>query len=171
MKHVAPEIGNAAKLQMKEETILREPKKEEVQDVVSLIRETIRDCYVGIYPPRAVEFFLNYHSNSSIEQRTSIGLVLIVEKNGEIVATGSLVGNEISGVFVRSDLQHQGIGNLLMNELEARAITAGYGKVTLSISLPSLHFYEKRGYKVVKTGQIDVGMGEYLKYWEGRKPL
>jgi len=124
-----------------------------------------------VYPDRAIEFFLRYHSNVSIEHRAANGLILVAEQNGEIVATGSVTGNEISGVFVRSTLQGEGIGGLVMDELESHVKKAGFENVILSISLPSRVFYEKRGYEIVKTAEIDVDMGQFLKYWEGRKML
>jgi GNAT superfamily N-acetyltransferase len=150
---------------------IRELKPGDVPSVGSLIRDTIVAGYRDVYPPRAVSFFLDYHSDAAIEKRAQNGAVLVAEQNGELVATGSLVGNEISGVFVKANLRGQGFGKQIMEELEKRAAKAGVEELTLSISLPSLGFYEKRGYKILAAPEIDVGMGQTLKYWQGTKRL
>jgi len=143
----------------------------DISNVGSLIRKTILDCYTDVYPPLAVDYFLRYHQDSSIEKRASCGVVLVAEVEGEIAGTGSLVGDEISGVFVRSRYQGNGVGNLVMDELEARGRRAGLDEVTLSISLSSRGFYKGRGYEILREAEIDLGMGQALVYWVGRKRL
>ncbi len=95
--------------------------------------------------------------------------MIVAEWDGEILATGSLVGAEITGVFVRADLQGKNLGSLVMNRLESLATENGHKYVELSISLPSRGFYEKRGYRITQPASIDMGMGQSLDYWEGRK--
>ncbi|MBM9606641.1 hypothetical protein [Desulfopila inferna] len=55
----------------------------------ALIRDTIAASYVVVYPPRAIEFFLNYHTDDSISRRNESGVVIVAEWGSEIVATGS----------------------------------------------------------------------------------
>jgi len=152
-------------------TAMRKLRYKDIPDVGSLIRDTIRTSYSAAYPPRAIDFFLDYHRDNAIRKRAVDGFVIVAEQDGCIVATGSIVGNEITGVFVRPDLQGKGIGCIVMDELETFAIQGGYGYVTLSISLPSRSFYKKRGYEITDAARIDVGMGQFLEYWEGKKML
>lgn len=150
---------------------LRIIRTQEVPAVGALIRDTIAISYVVFYPPRAIEFFLNYHTDDSISRRNESGVVIVAQWGSEIVATGSLVGKEITGVFVRTNLQGKNIGNLVMNWLEAYAAENGQDCVELNVSLPSRGFYEKRGYTITRSSRIDVGMEQALKYWEGFKLL
>jgi GNAT superfamily N-acetyltransferase len=138
-----------------------------------MIYETIDASYSGVYPPRAVDFFKEHHSEKKITERSSIGevLVLISERDGSILATGSLTDSEIIGVFVHPDHQRQGHGKAIMAELERKARAKGLSEVNLSVSLPSRMFYENLGYDVLDECAIDVGEGEYLKYWSGKKVL
>lgn len=156
---------------MRDSIKVRRIKYDDIPGVGSLIRDTIRASYAVAYPPRAIDFFLNYHTDSAIEERAVNGLVIVAERGSEIVATGSIVGNEITGVFVKYGLQGNGIGSIVMDELEAWATREGRRHVTLSISLPSRSFYEKRGYGISETARIDMGIGQVLDYWEGRKVL
>jgi len=144
-------------------------KPDEVPLVGLLIRDTIRISYSSFYPLRAIDFFLNYHTDESISQRRKSGIVIVAELEGEILATGSLVSTEITGVFVRAALQGKNLGSLVMNRLEALAAENGHKYVELSVSLPSRGFYEKRGYRITRSVSIDVGMGQFLNYWEARK--
>lgn len=138
-----------------------------------MIYVTIDASYSGGYSPRAVEFFKDHHSEKKIAERNANGeiLVLISERDGSILATGSLVDSEIVGVFVHPDHQRQGYGKIIMAELQRRARTRGLSEVSLSISLPSRKFYEHLGYNLLEECVLDVGEGEYLEYWLGKRVL
>jgi GNAT superfamily N-acetyltransferase len=88
-----------------------------------------------------------------------------------LVATGALVGDEITGVFVARDQQGRGLGRLLMDELEAAARARGKTSTRLNVSLPSKGFYEGRGYRISERLSGDMGEGQYLDYWEADKRL
>lgn len=136
-----------------------------------MICETIDASYSGIYPPRAVAFFKEHHSEKKIVERSSVGeiLVLISERDSSILATGSLMVSEIIGVFVRPDHQRQGYGKVIMTQLEQIAMEQKISELSLSISLPSRRFYEHLGYKVLDECILDIGGGELLEYSSGKK--
>jgi GNAT superfamily N-acetyltransferase len=136
-----------------------------------MIQETIETSYRNVYPIRAVQFFKNYHSEKKIAERSRTGEILVLEKNGLILATGSLMGNEILGVFVIPAGQRQGYGKAIMNALEMKAKEKGIAEIELSISLPSRQFYENMGCQVLAKQSIDVGEGQLLDYWPARKKL
>jgi GNAT superfamily N-acetyltransferase len=138
-----------------------------------MICDTIDASYSEVYPPRAVNFFKNYHSDEKIIDRSVKGKVLVLfnELDGSIWATGSLIGFEIEGVFVHCDYQRQGYGKIIMAELEKIASSKGLTEIRLCVSLPSRMFYEHLGYKMFSECAIDVGKGQYLKYWPAEKIL
>ncbi len=154
-------------------TMIREFNATDLLPLHRMICETIDASYPVIYPPRAVMFFKEHHSIREITKRSSAGkiLLLISEQDGSILATGSIIGSEIAGVFVSHAHQRQGYGKAIMARLEQMAKYNGISKLTLSISLPSKQFYERLGYKVLAERVIDVGGGERLKYWPGEKEL
>lgn len=139
--------------------------------VHELIHHTIDVCYSGVYPPRAVSFFKEFHSLDKILGRHATGEVLVVEHDGSVVATGALVGGDITGVFVHPEFQGRGIGGQVMDRLEGIARARGRSSVELSVSLPSRGFYESRGYQVLESRSSDVGGGDRLDYWAAEKPL
>jgi ribosomal protein S18 acetylase RimI-like enzyme len=159
------------KMNSKDFISVRQMRISELGIVRELILRTIVFSYAEVYPPKAVQFFKKLHSEENILERCRDGGVLVVEKDEGIVGTGSLVGNEILGVFILPEFQNQGHGRLLMRALEHKAQVSGNNEVELSISLPSRKFYESLGYEVIADHSFDVGEGQKLDYWQARKTL
>lgn len=151
--------------------IIREFKRSDLDPVRALIHRTIDACYGRVYPPRAVQFFKDYHSEEKILERGGRGVILVVERNGKVIATGGLADGEISGVFVDPEFQRGGIGATLMRALEGKAAEKGSAGVELDMSLTSRGFYERLGYEILEERSIDVGEGQRLDYWRARKQL
>jgi GNAT superfamily N-acetyltransferase len=152
-------------------SMIRLFRKNDLTPLHRMICETIDTSYSDVYPPRAVEFFKDYHSEKRIEERSVVGEILVMEEHDSILATGSLVGMEITGVFVYPLYQRQGYGKAIMSELERRAKEKGLSEISLSVSLPSRKFYENLGYNILADNSLDVGEGQYLNYWLGQKKL
>ncbi len=153
--------------------VIRPFREADMPAVHGMICDTIDASYSGIYPPRAVDFFKRHHSEERISERSGTGevLVLAAKLDGSILATGSLVGSEIVGVFVRRDRQGKGYGKTIMGRLEGMATAKGLPEIRLSISLPSRMFYQRLGYEALEERTMDVGEGQCLKYWVGKKAL
>ena len=152
-------------------SMIRLFRKTDLTPLHRMIYDTIEASYSNVYPPRAVEFFKEYHSEKKIAERSLVGEILVMEEDDSILATGSLIGAEIAGVFVYPVYQRQGYGKAIMAELERRAKAKGLSEINLSVSLPSRKFYENLGYNILADNALDVGEGQYLKYWLGRKTL
>ena len=150
-------------------TCIRQFRVSDVRIVRELIHYTIDVSYSPVYPPRAVQFFKDFHSEAKIIERHQKGGILVAEKDRKVIGTGSIVDTEILGVFIHPDFQHLGYGRCLMQELEKKAAVNGTNEVALSVSLPSRRFYENLGYEILKDCTIDVGEGQRLDYWEAKK--
>jgi len=136
-----------------------------------LIHGTIDASYTEYYPPKAVEFFKSFHSKQKILARVQSGTVLVMEENGKLVGTGSMVDGTIFAVFVDPLLQKGGRGKALMHELECAARDAGETESKLDISLPSRRFYESLGYTVTEEISRDLGDDQRLNFWKATKVL
>ena len=150
---------------------IREFRESDLVPVRRLIHQTIDVCYSGVYPARAVQFFKEFHSEEKIMERHRNGNILVVEQDGNVIATGAIVGSDIFGVFVHPEFQHRGHGRVLMRELESRAKAKGCTESELSVSLPSRGFYESLGYEMLEECSTDVGEGQHLDFWKARKRL
>jgi GNAT superfamily N-acetyltransferase len=150
---------------------IREFRRSDLAPLRRLIHETIDTCYSSVYPRRAVQFFKEFHSDKKIMERSKEGEILVVEEEGALVSTGTIVSGDIFGVFVRPQFQGRGYGRAVMCELEDRAKARGCTEVILSVSLPSRGFYERLGYEMIEACSRDVGEGEHLDFWKARKSL
>lgn len=77
-------------------------------------------------------------------------VVLVAIQNQVIVATAALDANVVRSVFVNPALQGQGIGRLLMIEIERRAREAGVTVLSVPSSLTAEPFYTKLGFQTVR---------------------
>jgi GNAT superfamily N-acetyltransferase len=143
----------------------------DLEDVKRLIHSTFEASYSGVYPPRAVRFFKDYHAPDRILERQAMGDVMVTERVGEIVATGAIVGDHIHAVFVHPRCQRRGVGARVMDAIENAARDAGRASIHLDVSLPSRRYYESRGCSLLESCSIDVGDGEQLDYWTAEKNL
>ncbi|WP_439864772.1 GNAT family acetyltransferase [Pseudomonas antarctica] len=77
-------------------------------------------------------------------------VVLVAVQDQQVVATAALDGNVVRSVFVNPALQGQGIGRLLMIEIELRAREAGVTVLSVPSSLTAEPFYTKLGFNTVR---------------------
>ena len=77
-------------------------------------------------------------------------VVLVAVQDEVIVATAALEANVLRSVFVNPTLQGQGIGRLLMIEIELRAREAGVTVLSVPSSLTAEPFYTKLGFLTVR---------------------
>jgi GNAT superfamily N-acetyltransferase len=139
--------------------------------VYALVCETIDTSYVAVYPPRAIDFFHDYHEREIVVSDAARGHTLVVFSGGALVATGTRVETNVRRVFVRADRQWRGIGKKVMAELEAEALAAGIARLDLSASLPAKDFYLHLGYEILSEEEEEVAPGQHLEYYEMAKQL
>ncbi|MCK6189344.1 GNAT family acetyltransferase [Pseudomonas sp. EYE_354] len=77
-------------------------------------------------------------------------LVLVAMQDQVIVATAALDGHVVRSVFVNPALQGQGIGRLLILDIELRAREAGVTVLSVPASLTAEPFYTKLGFHTVR---------------------
>jgi GNAT superfamily N-acetyltransferase len=146
-------------------------KKTDLADVRTLIYKTIDTCYPDYYCVEAVEFFKDWHNDQKILKNAKEGYTLVIEKDSQIIGTGTIADDEIMRVFVDPVFQKQGLGKIIMRELERRAVSAGAGVVKLDASLPSKKFYELLGYVVLEETFVELENNKRLDYYKMEKAL
>lgn len=76
--------------------------------------------------------------------------VFVALAGARVVGTASLDGKVVRTVFVAPDTQRQGVGNLLMAEVERTAREAGVETLVVPSSVTAELFYTKLGFKAVR---------------------
>lgn len=150
---------------------VREFKKADLADVKSLIHRAIDACYRRVYCAEAVRFFKDWHCDRKILKNAKEGYSIVVEKNNQIIGTGTIVGDEIMRVFVDPVFQKRDFGKLIMRELEQKAVSTGINVVKLDASLPSRKFYELLDYVVLEETFVEVENNKRLDYYKMEKTL
>jgi GNAT superfamily N-acetyltransferase len=154
-----------------DELTIRRFCERDLDQVFELVRETIETSYASVYQPAVIAFFHDYHQRENIVSDAEGGHTVVVNSNGAFVGTGTRVETDVRRVFVRPDRQGQGIGRLIMAELEAAALKANIERLDLSASLPAKDFYLRLGYEVVSEEDYEVAPGQHLEYYEMAKDL
>jgi N-acetylglutamate synthase-like GNAT family acetyltransferase len=139
--------------------------------VKELIDNTIDICYPADYPKEAVKFFKEYHCDKNILKGAAKGWTIVLEKNNRVIGTGTIIDDHIMRVFVNPKFQKHGLGELIMNKLEDKAISSGVNKIKLDASLPSKKFYDALGYATSEATDLEVDNGKKLHYYKMNKVL
>ncbi len=155
----------------KERILVRDYKKKDLERLKYIVDETINKSYSGIYPEEAIEYFINLHSKENMEKDVPKGYTFMLELEGKIIGSGSIVGNEIKRVFVLPGYQGRGYGKKIMAKIEESALSKGIQRVKLCASLPSKDFYLALGYRIVRATHLPVNNNEKLEYYDMEKYL
>jgi N-acetylglutamate synthase-like GNAT family acetyltransferase len=158
-------------LKMAKNIHLRQMQKADLTAVYELVRNTIQISYADTYPPEAIAFFRNYHSQENILEDLKAAYIVVAESAGQIVGTGTLSGMDIGRVFIDPAHQHQGIGKMIAAELGRKARSTGLAKLERSSSLKAREFWESEGFEIVKEFALPVVNDKQLLYYEMTKTL
>ena len=150
---------------------IREFKPSDLGAVTSLIRNTIDVCYSNAYPKEAIKFFKDYHCDENILEGAKEGYTIILEQDDQIIGTGTIVDDHVMRVFVEPALQKRGLGKLIMQKLEEKALSSAISIVKLDASLPSKKFYDSLGYVTLEETFLEVENGKKLDYYKMEKSL
>lgn len=126
--------------------IIRRIGPNDFEPVKKLIHLTIKACYPSIYPREVINFFLRYHSVKEIKRRADSGLVLVLEENNELRATGFFMEEEMGGVYVHPDFQKKGYGSAIVKKLLEYAIEKKSRYIHLDATPLAKPLYLKMGF-------------------------
>lgn len=147
---------------------IRKFNREEANLLYKMVQATIDSSYCKVYPPEAIDYFKEYHSIGDILNDAVHGFTMVAESNGEILGTGTLLGANIRRVYVNHLHQREGIGKLIVVNLEKRAKGL---YLDLAASLISLPFWESCGYQIQSEAFIPVRNDKQLRYYKMAKKI
>jgi putative acetyltransferase len=80
----------------------------------------------------------------------------VAEEGSTIVGFGDMDSNGyLDRLYVHKNYQGKGIASAIVNELEQQAARQGVSFFTTHASLTAKSFFEKRGYRAIRTNQVD----------------
>jgi GNAT superfamily N-acetyltransferase len=143
----------------------------DLAQVKELVHQTIDISYRANYTMEVIKFFKRYHPPETILQEAEKGHTVVAAETDEIVGTGTLLGTNVRRVFISPSCQRQGIGKLIVNELEKRATSESRYLLDLSSALGARTFWEARGFSVIEEHFSPTGDGLVIHYYTMTKIL
>ncbi len=133
---------------------IRPIQEKDIPVVVDLILQNYDEVMPNYHSPGVLEKSRSKVTPDQIRAQMNWKQIFVVESEGEIVATGALANfgtpeipkHSVSNVFVRIDLQNQGIGRSLMEHLFLSSRNKSIELLHVPSSLNAISFYQKNGF-------------------------
>jgi ribosomal protein S18 acetylase RimI-like enzyme len=131
-------------------TVVRSAQASDAEGISQVILAALHGSNARDYPADVIARVANNFTPEAVLELLKRRVVLVAVKADVIVATAALDANVVRSVFVNPALQGQGIGRLLMIEIELRAREAGVSVLSVPSSLTAEPFYSKLGFHTVR---------------------
>lgn len=138
---------------------IRKARISDVQFISTLIQDTLEKINVADYSLQEIEAWKGADTPKKIKERIQDKgrYICVAENDNQIVGVGSLKGNEITAIYVKSDMIGKGVGSLVLAYIEKIARQKGSTELSMDSSLTAVDFYEKHGYKKVRNSCHQAG--------------
>ena len=137
---------------MLEDLEIREATLEDLPEITTIFRDTIRAVNRKDYSDKQVEVWASgAEDTKKWQDRITKLYFLVAELNNQIVGFSYLMnGNYLDGLFVHKDFQRQTIASKLLRIMESRVSMNGYDLIKSDISITALPFFDSHFYEVEK---------------------
>ena len=137
---------------MLEDLEIREATLEDLPEITTIFRDTIRAVNRKDYSDKQVEVWASgAEDTKKWQDRITKLYFLVAEMNNQIVGFSYLMnGNYLDGLFVHKDFQRQTIASKLLRIMESRVSMNGYDVIKSDISITALPFFDSHFYEVEK---------------------
>jgi ribosomal protein S18 acetylase RimI-like enzyme len=153
---------------------ITDAKEEHYPVIQSLAQRTWPHTFGKILSKEQIAYMLEWmYSISSIkEQIEKKGHhYILVQKNEEFVGYASYELNysgshnsKLHKIYVLPECQGTGAGRILMDEVIKRTREGKNSNLLLNVNRdnPAIGFYQKNGFEIIRTEDIDIGNGYYM---------
>ncbi|SDR30435.1 Ribosomal protein S18 acetylase RimI [Pseudomonas grimontii] len=131
-------------------TVVRLAQSDDAEGISQVILAALHSSNARDYPADVIARVASNFTPDAVLELLKHRVVLVAVQDQVIVATAALDANVVRSVFVNPALQGQGIGRLLMLEIELRARDAGVTTLSVPSSLTAEPFYTKLGFHTVR---------------------
>ena len=137
--------------------IIREIQKKDRSSCLEIIQSCLLNVNSRNYTPEFIKSLIKSYEMNFM--RTLERSIFVIEKNGILVGTGSIIIGQkrINDIFIDVDNHREGFGKKIMTYLEKIAKENNLQTLFLYSSISAVKFYEKLGYTM--TDKLDHGDG------------
>lgn len=118
--------------------------------VSEVILAALRETNARDYTPSVIERLQQSFSPDAVRVLIGKRKAFVAVAGSRIVGTAGLDGSVVRTVFVAPDVQGQGVGRMLMAEIERVSRDAGIETLTVPSSVTAESFYAKLGFAAVR---------------------
>lgn len=131
-------------------TAVRLAQPADAEGISQVIHAALHSSNAQDYPADVIARVASNFTPDAVLALLARRVVLVAVQDEVIVATAALDANVVRSVFVNPALQGQGIGRLLMADIESRAREAAVTVLSVPSSLTAEPFYTKLGFHSVR---------------------
>ncbi|MBR1187258.1 GNAT family N-acetyltransferase [Bradyrhizobium sp. AUGA SZCCT0160] len=132
------------------ECSIRPALEDEADQISAVILRALRETNAKDYTDEIIERVERSFSPSAVLQLIGKRTVFVATVGNRVVGTASLDESVVRTVFVAPDAQAQGIGKLLMAEVERTARGRNIPSLTVPSSVTAESFYARLGFTAVR---------------------
>lgn len=118
--------------------------------ISAVILAALRETNARDYSPDIIERVEKSFSPAAVSELMATRTMFVAMQAEQLVGTASLDGRVVRSVFVRPDLQGQGVGRRLMAEIERTARDRGVAVLAVPSSVTAEPFYARLGFTAVR---------------------
>jgi N-acetylglutamate synthase-like GNAT family acetyltransferase len=132
------------------ECAIRPALDDDADGISAVILRALRETNAKDYTDEIIERVERSFSPGAVRELIGKRTVLVATIDRRVVGTASLDGSVVRTVFVAPDVQAQGIGKLLMAEIERTARERSIPSLTVPSSVTAETFYARLGFNAVR---------------------
>jgi N-acetylglutamate synthase-like GNAT family acetyltransferase len=132
------------------ESKIRPALEDDAEEISAVILHSLRETNAKDYTSEIIERVERSFSPAAVRQLMEKRTVFVAALGNRIVGTASLDGGVVRTVFVAPDAQSQGVGKLLMAEIEKVARERGIPTLVVPSSVTAETFYARLGFKALR---------------------
>lgn len=122
----------------------------DAEPISKLVQKTVRISNAQDYSASVIERVAENFSAETVRGFLLSRVVLVACRGATILGTASLDRDVVRTVFVSPEAQGQGIGQQLMEAVEAIAVRGGVAALQVPATLTAKLFYARLGYREVR---------------------
>ncbi len=149
---------------------IRKARKSDTKKISMLKRNTQKTINSKDYRKEVIDHLVNYNSPRKIEEKIINSDVFCAWNDGKLIGTVTLEKDLVGGLYIKPSFIGKGVGRKLMDFIENFAKKKGIKKVKLYPTKTAIKFYEKLGYKKVKSSYWKIDKLK-VRFYEMEKSL
>ncbi len=129
----------------------------DTQKIVKLFYDTVHEVNIRDYTTAQVDAWAPADTDiQTWMQSLSSKFTFVAEEGDTIAGFGELeINGHIDRFYCHKDFQRQGIGRLILKQIESKAKDLGINKLFTEASITARPFFESQGFMVIRKQEVE----------------